>query len=239
VASLDDVTDELASAAAGPSANPLAGAFFNDGHDGDVRARTENFFAGGRPQDPATVPSGARRLLIYNGQLTLEVQQPDEAIAAFLVQVASWGGYLQSQAGHTIIVRLPAQRFDEAFVLLRASGRVLAELRKADDVTEEYVDLQIRLDTAKKARDRLLEVLQQAKEIKDVLAVEKELRRLDEEIERMAGRQKFLADRVALATLQVAFQATAEAPPPKKRRHTASRFEWINQIGAERVMEGF
>ncbi|MCA8974354.1 MAG: hypothetical protein KDC98_06510 [Planctomycetes bacterium] len=28
-----------------PAANPLAGAFFNDGGDGDVRARTENYFA--------------------------------------------------------------------------------------------------------------------------------------------------------------------------------------------------
>jgi hypothetical protein len=250
VATLDDVTNGLqnnasrgldSSGTTRPAANPMAGAFFDDGNEGDMQARTENYFAEGKqPQDPAAAPAAARRMLIYHGQLTLEVKQPDEAIAAFLGQVANWGGFLQSQAGHTIVVRLPAARFDEAFLLLRGSGRVLDEMRKADDVTEEFVDLQIRIDTAKKARDRLLAVLQDAKEIKDVLAVEKELRRLDEEIERMEGRQKFLADRVALATLQVAYQATATAPPPpKKRRRTPSRFSWINEVGAERVMEGF
>ena len=50
---LDDVTNGLQNNASrgwdnggtgDPAANPLAGAFFNDGGDGDVRARTENYF---------------------------------------------------------------------------------------------------------------------------------------------------------------------------------------------------
>jgi general secretion pathway protein D len=50
---LDDVTNGLQNNASrgldnggtgDPAANPLAGAFYNDGQDGDIRARTENFF---------------------------------------------------------------------------------------------------------------------------------------------------------------------------------------------------
>jgi len=53
-ASLDDVTNGLQNNASrgldnggtgDPAANPLAGAFFNDGGDGDTRARSENYFA--------------------------------------------------------------------------------------------------------------------------------------------------------------------------------------------------
>ena len=44
---------------------------------------------------------------------------------------------------------------------------------------------------------------------------------------------------VTMATMQAEFIAVAEAPPPPKRRRQASRFAWINQIGAERVMGDF
>jgi type II secretory pathway component GspD/PulD (secretin) len=53
VVSLDDVTNGLVNNSSrgldnggtgDPAANPLAGAFFNDGGDGDVRARSENYF---------------------------------------------------------------------------------------------------------------------------------------------------------------------------------------------------
>lgn len=241
VLAADDVTNGLdgnAHGASDPAANPLAGAFFNDGKDADVRSRETNYFG----RDPAAAPQPAKqapRMLVHNGEIAVEVPKVDDAMAAFLLKVAEFGGYLQQQSGSAVTIRLPAARFDEAFAYLRAAGRVLREMRKADDVTEEFLDLGIRIDNARKSRDRLLEVLKTATKVEDVLAVEKELRRLTEELERMEGRQKFLSDQVAMATLQAAFSAVAEAPPPPKHQRQPSRFPWINCIGAERVMGDF
>ncbi len=136
-------------------------------------------------------------------------------------------------------MRVPAQRFEEALAALRAAGRVLDESRHANDVTEEFLDLGIRLDTARKARERLLEVLAKAEKVEDILKVEAELRRLTEEIERMEGRRKYLADQVAMATLSATFQAIAQAPPPPPRPKQRSRFPWINRVGADAMMGGF
>lgn len=237
-----------------PAENPLSGAFYNDGGDGEVRGRTENSFAsddskagfaaqgeGFNRSDPtaAAAPKPpAERMLIQNGSVRVEVAHPDERIASFRRQVAAWGGHLQSQADTTLTVRVPVAHFEAAFDWVKQSGRVLSERRQADDVTEEFLDLGIRLENARRSRDRLLEVLQQADKVEDILKVEAELRRLTEEIERMEGRQKFLADQVALATLQATFQAVDEAPAAR-RRAQASRFDWINRIGAERVLEDF
>jgi hypothetical protein len=116
---------------------------------------------------------------------------------------------------------------------------VLGESRQANDVTEEFVDLGIRIDTARKARDRLLDVLAKAEKVEDILKIEAELRRLTEEIERMEGRKKFLADQVAMATLSATFVATAPPPPPRPRPPQRSRFHWINEIGADSMLEGF
>jgi hypothetical protein len=192
--------------------------------------------------DPAAKPesnAAAERMLIYRGDMRVEVARPEDAGRDFLAKVREWGGYLQSQQGATLTVRLPAPKFEDALAALRAMGRVLDESRSANDVTEEFVDLGIRLDTARKSRDRLLEILAKAEKVEDILKVEAELRRLTEEIERMEGRRKFLADQVALATLSATFQATAQAPPPPPRPKQRSRFPWIQRVGAESMMGGF
>lgn len=190
-------------------------------------------------REEAKPPRSDDRMLVQRGELGIEVARPSEAARAFLVKVKELGGYLAKQAATTLVVRVPAAQFDAVFAAACALGRVVHESREANDVTEEFVDLGIRLDTARKARDRLLEVLLKAERIEDILRVETELRRLTEEIERMEGRRKLLADQVALATLEVAFQGPVEVPPPERRVRQGSRFAWINQIGAEALMEQF
>ena len=188
----------------------------------------------GGPKAPAAV----ERLLIQRGQVQVEVVRPEDSARDFLAKVTAAGGYLQQQAAATLTVRLPAAEFDAMFAALKAMGRVLAEQRQADDVTEEFVDLGIRIDNARKARDRLLEILQKAEKVEDILKVEAEVRRLTDEIERMEGRKKFLADQVAMATLQATFVPKTEAPPPPKRSRQLSPFEWINQTGPDTLLEG-
>jgi hypothetical protein len=187
----------------------------------------------------AEAAPAAERMLVYRGAMRVEVARPEDAGRDFLDTVKAWGGYLQSQNAATVTVRVPAAKFEDALAAVRGMGRVLDESRQANDVTEEYLDLGIRLDTARKARERLLEVLQKAEKVEDILKVEAELRRLTEEIERMEGRRKFLADQVALATLSATFQAIAQAPPPPPRPKQRSRFPWIQRVGAESMMGGF
>lgn len=213
--------------------------------------------AGGLVQDPAAGPApapaaiaerypipkpvpvaAADRKVALAGELKVEVSRPDDAIAGLRGQVQGWGGHVQRQTDRTVVVRLPAAQFDAALQWLRGSGRVLTESQQAEDATEEAVDLGVRIDNAKKGRDRLQAILQQADKVDDTLKVEAELRRTTEEIERLEGRQRLLADRVALATLAVAFQPLADDPDAVRQKRP-SRFAWINRVGAERVMEDF
>ncbi|MBX3462808.1 MAG: DUF4349 domain-containing protein [Planctomycetes bacterium] len=188
---------------------------------------------------PKSAPAAAAdRKVVLAGELKVEVSRPDEAIAGLRGQVQGWGGHVQRQTDRTVVVRLPAAQFDAAFQWLRGSGRVLTESQQAEDATEEAVDLGVRVDSAKKARDRLLAILQQADKVEDTLKVEAELRRTTEDVERLEGRQRALADRVALATLAVAFQPLVDDPEATRQKRP-SRFAWINRVGAERVVEDF
>lgn len=226
-----------------PSATPLVGAIMDDGSEADVRPRGDAFSDRATLQkspggSPPAEPASPERMLVYSGQVRVEVAKPQDLMANFREQVTKWGGHLQRQDDWTLVVRVPASKFEEAFQWVRGSGRVLSESRQTGDVTEEFIDLGIRLDNAKKSRDRLLEVLQRAEKVEDILKVEAELRRLTEEIERMEGRRKFLSDQVALSTIEATFQPLTEVPVSKRVRRP-SRFPWINAVGAEQMMEGF
>jgi hypothetical protein len=193
--------------------------------------------AGGR--SAAASPKANDRLLIQRGELQIEAARPEDAMAALLAATRERGGHLQSQIGTRLVVRVPAAAFDELFAFTRTLGRVLAESREANDVTDEFLDLEIRLDNARKARERLTEVLQKATTVEDILRVEAELRRLTEEIERMEGRRKVLREQVAMATLTAVFDATRPPPPPPRRQKQPSRYEWINRVGVESMRRDF
>ena len=220
------------------SAAPAAAPLQEESESAYARAGLPNLATFRSARDEGVSPSPTDRKLIYQGRVAVEVPQPEEAIAGFLAQVTAWGGYMQSQVGNTLTVRFPAEHFEAAFEGLKSSGRVLSEMRQARDVTEEFIDLEIRLDNARKSRDRLLAILERAEKVEDILKIEEQLRRLTDEIETMEGRRKYLADQVAFATLVAEFRAVSE-PPPDKRRRRPSRFAWINLVGAERVMEDF
>lgn len=210
-----------------PAASPTAGAFYNDGAEGDIRGRSENSFPG---QEVSLLQE---RMLVYQGGVTVEVARVEDATARLLAKTAEWGGYLASQNGARLTVRVPAARFDEAFAWLRAQGRVLDEQRQANDVTEEFTDLGIRIDNARRARERLLALLEKAQKVEDMLKIEEQVRRLTEEIERLEGRKKLLADQVAMATLRAQFVAPTAVDRPVAE---PSRFDWIRRVGAEALL---
>lgn len=187
--------------------------------------------------EPTLTAAAGERMRIYQGSITVEVARRDDATAQFLSRVKEWGGYLSQQENDQLTVRIPAGRFDEAFSWLRGLGRVRSESKQASDVTDQYLDLGIRLDNAKKSRERLLVLLAKAEKVEDMLKIEEQLRRLTEEIERFEGQMKRLQDQVALATITARFVAPAAAPDRPGGR--PSRFAWIRAVGAERMLEGF
>ncbi len=100
--------------------------------------------------------------------------------------------------------QVPASELDAALSDLKKLGRVTEEALTAEEVTRQYVDLQARLVNARATEQRLKDILsRQAGRMQDVLAVEREIARVREEIERMTAEQKNLEARIQYAALSV------------------------------------
>jgi hypothetical protein len=101
-------------------------------------------------------------------------------------------------------LRIPSAELDATLSELKKLGRIESESQNGEEVTQQYVDLEARLNNARNAEQRLSTVLrQQAGKMNDVLAVEKEITRVRGEIEQLEAERKSLSGRVEFATINV------------------------------------
>ena len=100
-------------------------------------------------------------------------------------------------------VRVRTSALGTAVNEVASLGTVRSKSFKGEDVTEQYVDGELRLENARKARDRYLELMKQAENVQAALAVEKELERLNGEIELLEGRANKLKHLTDMATISV------------------------------------
>ena len=158
-----------------------------------------------------TADTAVPRIIIRTGSARVEVEQLDSAIARARAWTQRYGGYIGNisiQAGREQVrqaqleIKIPANRFDAAVDALGTLGKVESVQLNAEDVSEEYVDATARLNNARRLEERLIDLLTtRTGKLEEVLAVERELARVREEIERIEGRLRFLRSRAAVSSL--------------------------------------
>ena len=155
-------------------------------------------------------PTQQERKLIKTGSISLEVEQLASAEEAVLEWCQSFGGYVASSFNHetnaAFTVRIPAVHFDAAMAAAGNLGRVRSRNVSTQDVSEQFYDLRTRLDTRKILRDRLQSYLAQAKDMEDLLHIERELNSTLTEIESMEGRMRRLSNQIDYSTITVDLQ---------------------------------
>ena len=164
-------------------------------------------------QVQVTHDSVAPSMIIRNGTATVQVEKLNDAVAALRALAQRVGGYVTNTSvttgqdqvpSATIELKIPATRFDSAMAGLSPLGEVESVNTTAEDVGEQFVDVTARLANARRLEERIQTILAtRTGKLEDVIAAERELARIREEIERFEGRLRFLRTRVALSTLTV------------------------------------
>ena len=119
------------------------------------------------------------RKLIKRGNVNIEVQNLKNAQESVEKWCKDFGGYIESFSEKTnsanFNLRIPSVKFDEALNSVGEFGTVKSKNISTQDVSEQFYDLQGRLATKKIMQERLQKYLTQAKDVKDMLQIEKEL----------------------------------------------------------------
>ena len=170
------------------------------------------------PEPPATgvqspPPAAATAMIIRTGNATIKVDSLEPAVARLRALATSVGGYVGNtsmQTGSdqlrsaTVEIKVPAARWGQLVAGLKPIGTLESVQESAQDVGEEFVDVQARVSNAKRLEARLIDLLaNRTGKLSDALQVERELARVREEIERYGGRIRYLRAQTAMSTMTV------------------------------------
>lgn len=189
--------------------------------------------APGKPQksdEMAYLSAIEPRKVVYTGRMSIVVADVRWAVASAKAIAEKAGGYLQASTLNSVVLRVPAKEFEPVMSALEKAGTVTDRRVEAQDVTEQYVDLELRIKNVKALLDKLQALLDKAPDVKTALEVEKELARARTELEQLQGQLNRLASQVAFSTITVNFSPTRDAPAALK---VALPFDWLKRLGLD------
>ncbi|MGD9722333.1 MAG: DUF4349 domain-containing protein [Pirellulales bacterium] len=187
-------------------------------------------FAAGNAEGAAGAPmvdvaAGLTRKIIYNATIDLVVEDFAGVGERVLALVKAHEGYIASSnlAGAsgenrraTWSIRIPVERYEVFLNAAKGLGELTNAGTTSHDVSEEYYDVEARIRNKTKEEERLLALLEQRPgKLEDVIAIERELSRVREELERMQGRMRVLTDLTALTTVNLSIVEIRDYVPPQ------------------------
>jgi len=163
------------------------------------------------------------RKIVKTGYMTLEVEDIAETLDRVAEMADELNGYVVSSYKHEyergvsgrITIRVPFEKFDEAFERLRQLATAVPyETTTAKDVTKEYVDLEAQLGNLQATEAQYLALLEKAETVEDMLKVQKELSNVRGEIEQIEGRMKYLEQTSETSLIEVDLEETEGLAEP-------------------------
>ncbi len=165
------------------------------------------------------------RKIIYSANIELAVEDfsgvPDRVISlvkeydAYVADSTLSGSTGENRRGIWTI-RVPVARFEDFVNAAKGLGELVKVATSSRDVSEEYYDVDARIRNKTKEDERLLKLLEERPgKLEDVIAIERELSRVREELERMQGRMRVLQDLTSLTTVELTIVEIRDYEPPQ------------------------
>jgi hypothetical protein len=189
-------------------------------------------------------PLAIQRIIIREGHLTITVDDPRlarEEIESLVSQFASQGAFVISSNEVTfndelpprvnMSIRVPYNQFGHTVDFITEMADVVSRhSENAQDVTEEYVDVGIRLEALEVGHDRLLEILGKASSTDNILNIEREVTKREAEINALKGRLEYLRQSGALSLITIEINPVTPEP-------MVSEYQWLPGETAQRAAE--
>ncbi|MFH9013454.1 DUF4349 domain-containing protein [Streptomyces sp. NPDC017943] len=190
---------------------PAAGSQADDKAFGDGAAGAEAGAGGAASGARATAPPKLTgSAVIRTAELTVRVEDVPKALDRARARVEEAGGYVGNETTTRdgkgrertrVVLRVPVEEYEEVLTDLEGSGRLLERRAKAQDVTDQVVDVESRIRTQRASVARIRELMDRATKLSDVVTLEGELSTRQADLEALLARQASLKDRTSLATV--------------------------------------
>lgn len=164
--------------------------------------------------EESTSAAPTNQMLIKRVNIDAETEDLQALLPKITNKVAELGGYIESQELYNgsayssyrsrsvnMTVRIPADKLGEFTEQVQGASNVVNYSESAEDVTLQYVDTESHVKALEVEQERLLELLEQAKTMADLLEIEERLTDVRYELESYASRLRSLENKVNYATV--------------------------------------
>lgn len=171
------------------------------------------------------------RKLIKTVDLYAETEQYDMLLVGLEAQIAELGGYVEYQYQYNgssysnydetrnahLSVRIPAKRLDEFVRKVGEQCNITNKEERVEDVTLQYVDLESRKKALVIEQDRLLELLEKAETVEDIITIEQRLSEVRYELENMESQLRTLNNRIDYSTINIDIREVKRLTPTEEK----------------------
>jgi hypothetical protein len=163
--------------------------------------------------------------IIRTATLTVQVKDVPRALDKARTAAEDAGGIVGNEStdrdgrGHErsrVVLRVPQERYEQVLADLAGSGRLIERNVKAQDVTDQVVDVESRVKSQRASVARVRELMDKATKLSDVVALEGELSTRESDLEALLAQQASLKDRTSLATITLSLTETPVKPAGHK-----------------------
>ena len=173
------------------------------------------------PQSAPSVATPLPRKITKAGSLSILVETAETATKNIQAIAESASGYVSDSNLHevtpgvkagSITIRVPADKFDQTISRIKELAlKVENENINANDVTDQFIDIEARLKNLKAEETQYLSILKKAQKIDDIVNVTNQLNQVRQQIDSWQGQLKYLNSQVDLSTITVNLTAEKEA----------------------------
>jgi hypothetical protein len=171
------------------------------------------------PIDNIEKQEGIKKKIIKDGRLAILVSELEKTKSRIDILVKNSGGYYANESfnnsdwesSFNLKIRVPFTNFEKLINDIETGdGEIQYKEIEARDVTDQFIDLETRLENKRNYLIRYNDLLKQAKNVNEILEIEEKIRGLEEEIESTTGRLKYLSDLVDYSTLDLTISKKKE-----------------------------
>jgi len=194
---------------------------------------------------------GPAAMLIYQASvaMTSDEDRVASTIDAVIDVAYSVGGYVATRTDMSVTIRIPSAQFRAGLRQVEGLGEVTSRSVSTEDVSEQFHDLEVRLQNLRALRQRLETFFARASNIQEALLVQAQLERVAGEIDQIEGRMRFLSSRAAFSVVTVNVTARprpqpvqVQGPPPPPvaspvRRIVQVPIDWLGRLGVGRLLD--
>lgn len=182
----------------------------------------------GKVDTESTAVTPQNQKLIRKIYLDAETEDMDALLSQVEKRINELGGYVEAREVYNgsmysstryrnayLTIRIPAQNLDSFVEHVSEVSNITNNRETSDDVTLQYVAIESRISALETERDRLMELLEQAQDMSDLLMIEARLTEVLAELESVNSQLRVYDNQINYGTIYLDVNEVVEYTEPE------------------------